>query len=129
MNLPGLNFDLGEDLDMLRDAVRNFAQIEIAPLAAEIDRNDQFPMQLWRKFGELGVLGMTASEDYGGTNMGYLAHMVVMEEISRASASVGLSYGAHSNLCVNQIHRNGTAAQKPNTCPSSFPANISARWP
>ncbi|CAB5515168.1 isovaleryl-CoA dehydrogenase [Achromobacter anxifer] len=112
MNLPGLNFDLGEDLDMLRDAVRNFALAEIAPRAAEVDRSDQFPMDLWRKFGDLGVLGMTADEEYGGAKMGYLAHMVVMEEISRASASIGLSYGAHSNLCVNQINRNGTAAQK-----------------
>jgi len=112
MNLPGLNFNLGEDLDMLRSAVADFAQAEIAPRAAQTDRDDQFPMDLWRKFGDLGVLGMTASEEYGGANMGYLAHMIAMEEISRASASIGLSYGAHSNLCVNQIHRNGTEAQK-----------------
>lgn len=111
-NLPGLNFQLGEDIDALRDAVRDFAQAEIAPRAAEIDKTDQFPMDLWEKMGSLGVLGITVPEEFGGANMGYLAHMVAMEEISRASASVGLSYGAHSNLCVNQIKRNGTQAQK-----------------
>lgn len=112
MTIPGLNFDLGQDLDMLRDAVADFARAEIAPRAAELDRKDQFPMDLWKKFGDLGVLGMTVGEEYGGANLGYLAHMIVMEELSRASASVALSYGAHSNLCVNQLHRNGTEAQK-----------------
>jgi len=111
-SLPGLDFDLGEDIDALRDAVRNFAQSEIAPRAAQIDQTDQFPMDLWRKMGDLGVLGITVPEAYGGADMGYLAHMIAMEEISRASASVGLSYGAHSNLCVNQIKRNGSEAQK-----------------
>jgi isovaleryl-CoA dehydrogenase len=111
-NLPGLNFMLGEDIDALRDAVHAFAQAEIAPRAAEIDRSDQFPMDLWEKMGALGVLGITVPEEYGGAQMGYLAHMIAMEEISRASASVGLSYGAHSNLCVNQLKRNGSAAQK-----------------
>jgi isovaleryl-CoA dehydrogenase len=110
--LPGLNFMLGEDIDALRDAVRDFCAAEIAPRAAEIDKNDQFPMDLWQKMGALGVLGITVPEEFGGANMGYLAHMVAMEEISRASASVGLSYGAHSNLCVNQIKRNGSQAQK-----------------
>jgi isovaleryl-CoA dehydrogenase len=112
IHLPGLTFDHGEDIAALREAVQQFAQSEIAPRAAEMDRTDRFPMDLWKKMGELGVLGITADEEYGGAAMGYLAHIVAMEEISRASASVGLSYGAHSNLCVNQIRRNGTAAQK-----------------
>ncbi len=112
MTLPGLDFQLGDDIDSLRDAVRAFADAEIAPRAGEIDRSDQFPMDLWCKLGSLGVLGVTAPEEYGGADMGYLAHMIAMEEISRASASVGLSYGAHSNLCVNQINRNGSEAQK-----------------
>ncbi|HBI83172.1 isovaleryl-CoA dehydrogenase [Orrella sp. NBD-18] len=111
-NIPGINFYLGENIDSLRDAVSAYAQAEIAPLAGEIDRTDQFPMEQWKKMGDIGVLGITVAEQYGGADMGYLAHMIAMEEISRASASVGLSYGAHSNLCVNQIHRNGTAAQK-----------------
>ncbi|TBW03882.1 isovaleryl-CoA dehydrogenase [Azotobacter chroococcum] len=110
--LPGLNFFLGEEIDMLRDSVAGFAAREIAPRAAEADRTDQFPMDLWRKFGELGLLGLTVAEEYGGAGMGYLAHMIAMEELSRASGSIALSYGAHSNLCVNQIHRNGTPAQK-----------------
>ena len=112
INMPGLDFQLGEDIDALRDAVREFAQAEIAPRAAEIDRSDQFPMDLWPKMGAVGVLGITVGEEYGGAGMGYLAHMIAMEEISRASASVGLSYGAHSNLCVNQIKRNGSDAQR-----------------
>ena len=112
MHFPSLNFDLGETVDMLRDAVFNFAQSEIAPIAADIDRSNEFPNQLWPRLGEMGLLGITVPESYGGTGMGYLAHIVAMEEISRASASVGLSYGAHSNLCVNQINRNGSDAQK-----------------
>ena len=107
-----LDHGLGEDLDMLRDLVYKFAQAEIAPRAAEIDKNNEFPADLWRKMGDLGILGVTVAEEFGGSNMGYLGHVVAMEEISRASASVGLSYGAHSNLCVNQIHKNGSAEQK-----------------
>jgi isovaleryl-CoA dehydrogenase len=107
-----LGFDHGETLAMLRDSVRDFAAKEIAPRAAEIDRSNEFPADLWRKLGSLGLLGITVEEDYGGTAMGYLAHIIAMEEISRASASIGLSYGAHSNLCVNQIRRNGSDAQK-----------------
>ena len=112
MNIPSLDFGLGEDIGLLRDAVQDFAAAEIAPRAAEIDRANEFPADLWKKFGDMGLLGMTAGEEYGGTNLGYLAHIVAMEEISRASASVGLSYGAHSNLCVNQIRRNGSEAQR-----------------
>ena len=107
-----LDFGLGSDIDMLRETVHAFAQAEIAPLAAQIDRDNQFPMPLWQRMGELGLLGITVDEEYGGSAMGYLAHAVAMEEISRASAAVGLSYGAHSNLCVNQIHRMGSAEQK-----------------
>ncbi len=110
--LPSLNFDLGEDIDMLRDTVMSFSSDNIAPLAEEIDRTDKFPRHLWPQMGALGLHGITVEEEYGGTNMGYLAHCVALEEVSRASGSVGLSYGAHSNLCVNQISRNGTADQK-----------------
>ena len=110
--LPGLDFDLGETADMLRDQVAAFSAAEIAPRAANIDKTNDFPADLWRKFGDLGVLGITVEEEYGGAGMGYLEHVVAMEEISRASASVGLSYGAHSNLCVNQIARNGNEDQK-----------------
>lgn len=106
------NFGLGETIDMLREQVNGFAASEIAPRAEDIDRDNLFPNDLWKKFGDMGLLGITVDEAYGGSGMGYLAHVVAMEEISRASASVGLSYGAHSNLCVNQINRNGTDEQK-----------------
>jgi len=112
MQIPQLKFNLGEDIDMLRDSVYAFAQDEIAPRAAEIDRSNQFPMDLWKKMGDLGILGITVPEAYGGAGLGYLAHVVAMEEISRASGAVGLSYGAHSNLCVNQLKLNGSDAQK-----------------
>lgn len=111
MNL-GLDYQLGDDINALRETVKAFADAEIAPRAAELDRTDQFPMDLWQKMGELGLHGITVPETYGGVDMGYVAHMVAMEEISRASGSVALSYGAHSNLCINQIKRNGTEAQK-----------------
>ena len=112
MHIPSLNFHLGETIEALRDTVQAFAANEIAPRAADVDRDNLFPADLWKKLGDLGLHGMTAPEEYGGTNMGYLAHIIALEEVSRASASVGLSYGAHSNLCINQIRRNGTEAQK-----------------
>ena len=111
-DIPGLDFGLGETADMLRDSVRSFAADEIAPRAEAIDASNEFPMELWPRMGELGVLGVTVGEEYGGAGMGYVEHVVAMEEISRASGSVGLSYGAHSNLCVNQIHRNGNDDQR-----------------
>jgi isovaleryl-CoA dehydrogenase len=122
--LPALDFALGETADMLREQVEDFAASEIAPRAAEIDRRNEFPMDLWPKLGQLGVLGVTVPEEHGGAGMGYLEHVVAMEEISRASASVGLSYGAHSNLCVNQINRNGSEAQKRRFLPKL----ISGEW-
>ena len=109
---PTLNFGLGEDIDMLREHVYQFAQGEIAPIAEKTDEDNAFPNELWPKLGEMGLLGVTVSEEYGGSDMGYLAHTIAMEEVSRASAGIGLSYGAHSNLCVNQIYKNGNAEQK-----------------
>jgi isovaleryl-CoA dehydrogenase len=111
-HFPSLDFDLGEEIEMLREAVYQFARSEIAPLAAQIDRDNLFPHELWRKLGDMGLLGITVEEEYGGTELGYLAHCVAVEEISRASAAVGLSYAAHSNLCVNQIRKNGSEEQK-----------------
>jgi isovaleryl-CoA dehydrogenase len=112
MSYPTLQFDLGDEISMMRDSVQQFAQAELAGRARQIDADNAFPMDMWRKFGDMGLLGLTVSEQYGGTGLGYLAHTIAMEEISRASASVGLSYGAHSNLCVNQIYKNGSNAQK-----------------
>ncbi len=112
VRLPALDFDLGQDAEMIRDTVSGFAAKEIAPRAADIDRENEFPADLWRKMGDIGILGITVEEEYGGAGLGYLHHVVAMEEVSRASAAVGLSYGAHSNLCVNQIRRNGNEAQK-----------------
>ena len=112
MDLPSLDFDLGENVELLRQTVREFAENEIAPLAEAVDRDSQFPNELWPRLGELGVLGLTVEEEFGGVDLGYLAHVVAIEEISRASASIGLSYGAHSNLCVNQLAKNGSQAQK-----------------
>ncbi|HSX87703.1 MAG TPA: acyl-CoA dehydrogenase family protein, partial [Pseudomonas sp.] len=112
MSYPSLNFALGETIDMLREQVQSFVAAELTPRAAEIDSSNQFPMDMWKKFGEMGLLGVTVEEEYGGSGLGYMAHVIAMEEISRGSASVALSYGAHSNLCVNQIKRNGSAAQK-----------------
>ena len=122
------DFGLGEDIDLLRETVRSFAAAEIAPRAAGIDRNNEFPADLWRKFGDLGLLGITVTPEFGGTGMGYLAHVIAMEEISRASGSVGLSYGAHSNLCVNQIHRWARRRRRRDTCRSCSQANTWARW-
>jgi isovaleryl-CoA dehydrogenase len=110
--VKGLNFELGESIALLRESVRQFARSEIAPIAAQVDRDNRFPRSIWPRLGSLGLLGITVDEDYGGADLGYLAHVVAMEEISRASAAVGLSYGAHSNLCVNQLAKHGTQAQK-----------------
>jgi isovaleryl-CoA dehydrogenase len=112
MHVKGLNFELGESIALLRDSVRQFAQAELAPMAEKVDRESCFPRGVWRKMGDLGLLGITVDEDYGGAGLGYIEHVIAMEEISRASASIGLSYGAHSNLCVNQLAKNGNQAQK-----------------
>jgi isovaleryl-CoA dehydrogenase len=126
-NTRSLDFDLGETADMIRDTVSSFAQSEIAPRAAEIDRTDEFPRDLWPRMGELGLLGITVEEEWGGSGLGYLEHAVAMEEISRASASVGLSYGAHSNLCVNQMRRWGLTPSSATT--KLMTGEHLARWP
>jgi len=112
LGMRGLNFALGESIDLLRESIRRFVEREVAPIAEQVDRDNVFPGALWRKLGDMGLLGITVEEDFGGSDLGYLAHVVAMEEISRGSASIGLSYGAHSNLCVNQLRKNGNAAQK-----------------
>src|ERR1700732_411639 len=126
--LSSLDFDLGPEIDMLRSTVRGFAEDRVAPLAAEIDRTDRFPIELWPELGALGLHGITVEEEYGGAGMGYLAHCVAMEEVSRGSASVGLSYGAHSNLCVNQIRRNGNDAQKRKYLPQLIAGAHAGAW-
>ena len=126
--LTMLDHDLGPEIDMLRNTVRDFAEDRIAPIAAEIDRTDRFPVELWPEMGAIGLHGITVEEEYGGAGMGYLAHCVAMEEVSRASASVGLSYGAHSNLCVNQIRRNGSEAQRRKYLPELIAGSMSGRW-
>ena len=125
----GLQQDLGEIYEQLRESVYNFAKKEIAPIAAEVDKSNEFPNHLWKKLGDMGLLGITVSEEYGGANMGYLAHAIAMEEISRASASIGLSYGAHSNLCVNQIYLNGTKEQKAKYLPKLIAVNTLVHLP
>ena len=115
-DFPSLDFDLGETADQLRASVRGFTADEVAPLAAEIDRSNEFPRQLWTKFGDMGLLGITVEEEYGGAGLGYLEHVVAMEEVSRGSAAIGLSYGAHSNLAVNQLRRNGSELSTDCTC-------------
>ena len=133
LNLAAIfDSDLGDEIAALRDTVQKFSADRIAPLAMDIDRDDRFPRHIWPEMGALGLHGITVSEDYGGVDMGYLAHCVAMEEISRASASIGLSYGAHSNLCINQIHRWGTPEQKARgrmaSSATAAPANMSDRW-
>ena len=125
---PSLNFNLGETADMMRDMVRSFTSDHITPIADDVDRSNEFPRHLWPKLGELGLHGVTVEEEYGGAGMGYLEHVIAMEEISRGSASIGLSYGAHSNLCVNQIRRNGTHEQKSRYLPRLVSGEHLALW-